>query len=764
MSNSKEEKFAAFEEYKKIDERLKHIMGVNQSNSLLHQETMMFLDERLDESGPDFAASSLIVFRQLNSIVLTDANAPIYIDCLPNGEVNTASISFLESIHERVMRASTAGHLVLHFSINWHPSGIADVASAEHKGYLASLSSAVRSRCIFSIEQAAITGDAEEDAELILFREVSDHWKHAQDIGQNFVTLPELEQLFAIVSKNSHKESNKPILLLAPAGSGKSYTMAALACKLSSPPKGLSAAAGEESPLHTMKSENNHSSRFIITRFVNATAQASSLTGLLSSICRQLVYILDIVSPGNATELSGEESLEELTIIFPALLSSASDAAMIWILIDGLDECVCRYDLDRSINWVPSLLPSNVRMVLSLNGQIQPTLVQSCAETLKERLNGIVIGLAPLTTLCQKDAIESLLSQTTTPLDLSPVRRRLPKNILEQLSSISDASNPFYLSLFIRLWNWDSAAAQNDSRIPLSLQSLIAQVFEVLAVLHGEMLVDCVLGLLIAAERVSSGLSELELLDLLSTMDPVLDEMRDLAGSVNKAAKSASRPAQKRVRRMLWVALKYDMIALGIIGRCSDETEVLWCLRHSLFGIVARQRQVSDDIYLKSLLALKSLFTGELMESFQSRMINHCAHLDNLGKKRRLRKIRLLPRLWTVLTLETDGIYADALVSLLCSEKFRECKLGSNLKCELSHDYEEAIDAVSRCSAIKPGIKRRFLSRLAVAAVSLPEPHGGGGEVLNFEDTNGAVDSVAVGHRLREWVCSRLNGIHACPI
>ncbi len=165
--------------------------------------------------------------------------------------------------------------------------------------------------------------------------------------------------------------------------------------------------------------------------------------------------------------------------------------------------------------------------------------------------------------------------------------------------------------------------------------------------------------------------------------------------------------------------------------------------------------QVSDEVYVRSVVTLKSLFTGELLESFAARMVNHDAHRDDLGPGRRLRKLRLLPRLWTLLALETDGVYADALVSLLCSREFREGKGASRLARELVHDYEDAMDALSRCAAIKPAIKRRFLARLATAALSLPEQHGGGGDVLAFEDPVEPLDSVAVGHRLREWQCAR---------
>ena len=61
----------------------------------------------------------------------------------------------------------------------------------------------------------------------------------------------------------------------------------------------------------------------------------------------------------------------------------------------------------------------------------------------------------------------------------------------------------------------------------------------------------------------------------------------------------------------------------------------------------------------------------------------------------------------------------------------------------------------SRCAGLKPAIKRRFLARLATAALSLPQQHGGGGDVLALEDPSEPLDSVAVGHRLREWHCAR---------
>jgi hypothetical protein len=229
-------------------------------------------------------------------------------------------------------------------------------------------------------------------------------------------------------------------------------------------------------------------------------------------------------------------------------------------------------------------------MVISLNGQPQAVLQESCAESLKERINGPVLGLAPLSAAYQKEVVEALLGQATLPLDPGPVRRKLPKDIHEQLLSTSEASNPFFLSLFIRLWCWDCRSALTDSGIPLSLPSLVAHLFELLALAHGEPLLNSVLGLLVAAERVSTGLTELELVDLLSTMDPVLEDMA--ANAPHEPSGHSTRAHQKRMRRMLWVALKQDLLALGILARCCDEVENLWCLSHAHFAIVARQRQV----------------------------------------------------------------------------------------------------------------------------------------------------------------------------
>ncbi len=168
---------------------------------------------------------------------------------------------------------------------------------------------------------------------------------------------------------------------------------------------------------------------------------------------------------------------------------------------------------------------------------------------------------------------------------------------------------------------------------------------------------------------------------------------------------------------------------------------------------------MSDEVLVRSLAALKSLLTGELLETLAPRLVNRDAHRDDLGPGRRLRKLRLLPRLWTALAEETDGLYADGLVSLLCAGEFRARKLASRVARELVRDVEDAIDAVSRCAAIKPAIRRRFLARLAAAAQSLPEQDSGGGDVLAFEDPAEPLDSVAVGHRLREWHCARCGSV-----
>jgi hypothetical protein len=612
---SNEEKMAAFDEYIKIEARLKRILGISPSASLLNQELSIFLNSdagfgNRSQNNTASATNSLVIFRRLNSITLTDATAPTFTDLTPSGELNVAAANFLEALHDSMSHITAAGHNLAHYTINWHPLGITDLVSAEHKAYLAAFASTIRSRCIASIEQSNLFDETRSLDEEYFISEVVDHWRHAQALCRDSFCLPEVDFLFGLLTKPQSCDHNKPVLLLAPLGSGKSYVMAAVSCKLNSLQSKLAQTSESKlAPTSVCDDGTNHKAsgelrRFVIVRFVNATSQSRTLTGLLSSICSQLLHILHSVTQGFAAEficqgpashvggiqLTGEESLEELTVIFSSLLSSTSERASIFILIDGLDECACRFHMERSVDWVPSSLPKNVRMLISLNGQIQAVLQESCAETLKERINGPLVGVAPLSAAHQKDLVEAVLCQTTLPLDSGAVRRRLPKALHEQLLAMSEASNPFFLSLFVRLWCWDPRCALSDSGIPLSLPSLMAHMLEQLLVAHGEPLVNSVLGLLVAAERVSSGVTELELVDLLSTMDPVLDDA--CAPAPHDAPPHATRTQHKRMRRMLWVALKQDLVTLGVISRCTDEVQALWCLSHPSFAAVARQRQV----------------------------------------------------------------------------------------------------------------------------------------------------------------------------
>ncbi|XP_049826318.1 NACHT and WD repeat domain-containing protein 2 isoform X2 [Aethina tumida] len=98
---------------------------------------------------------------------------------------------------------------------------------------------------------------------------------------------------------------------------------------------------------------------FVILRFVGISAQSSTLEQLLSSITNQC----SILTYGHKCYCT--HSLESYEKILPTLLTASCLQRPLIIVLDGIDQV--RSYSSKSINWLPTKLPDNIKLLLSVS-------------------------------------------------------------------------------------------------------------------------------------------------------------------------------------------------------------------------------------------------------------------------------------------------------------------------------------------------------------------------------------------------------------
>jgi len=256
----------------------------------------------------------------------------------------------------------------------------------------------------------------------------------------------------------------------------------------------------------------------VVYRFLGRTPSASSAHLLLRSLCQQLGEIFGNGEP--ALELPG--SVDGLAAEFQRLIGLASPQLSLFLFLDGIDELLDD-DPCADLSWLPVSLPKYVRIVVSATSG---GIVGDCDGNDGED-HGSSGGLGLLRALglpptCFLEVPPLRESEGTSLLQhwLASSRRLLTEEqewvVLEGFSS---TPTPAYLTAALCTSSlWTSSDTGMD--LAPDLNGVIADLLERLEVDLGSLFVRRALGYLCAA---SNGLTDLELLDVLSCDDDVLN-------------------------------------------------------------------------------------------------------------------------------------------------------------------------------------------------------------------------------------------------
>lgn len=336
----------------------------------------------------------------------------------------------------------------------------------------------------------------------------------------------------------------------------------------------------------------------VITRFLGTTAKSGNIRDLLESLCLQI----NRVYKKNFNESKGENYKELLKLFNKTLNECPRDDKPLIIVLDSLDQ-LSSENFAHSLQWLPGLrepLPKYCQIIVSTLPHPHGPL-----DILEKTLDAnLLLPVKFLTIEDGREIMNSILSSNS---------RTLTSN---QKEVIIEAFAKTPLPLFLRLAT-DRAIKWRSYEMELFLGKniieLINSLFDRIEKRYGSILVRKAFGYITAAKF---GLSSIELEDILSLDDQVLDET--FAHWV---------PPFPRIPQMLWLRIRDEvgdyLVERGVDGvmTYSWYHRQFWqvaVLRLSLFAQVIFHALYILNIYLLDILKRKkNVFGRELLITFR---------------------------------------------------------------------------------------------------------------------------------------------------
>ena len=411
--------------------------------------------------------------------------------------------------------------------------------------------------------------------------------------------------------------SQEPFVIIGESGSGKSSFMLRSA----------------------WDSIRNYPSEQFLFRFIGLTPNSLSSEKLLYSI------ILDLAESFNVPIKLKSRNLSLLQVEFHRLLDLIPKGELLIVHIDAIDR-LSSYG-DRIPEWIPTKLPSRVKLILSGTPQC---------------FNSEFLGKIPESNRLILPKLSSFSAESILNNLLAKQQRKLQdfqqKIVLDNYAQVG---LPIYLSIAAaEAAQWRSS--QTDISLKSDISGIINQVLDSLSLpeKHGEKLVSKVLMFLAASKN---GLTEDELLDLLVMDSEYLQFLE----------KHHKIPIQK-LPVALWSRLYMDLKPY-LITRSADGLE-LYDFYHQAFKKVVAERYFTNPNNLANIRSTMVKYYAK-----QNWFITKCK-TTIYGRLKNVRKTSEL-----VFQLFQSKEY-DILCDLFCDLNFIEAKCVAQGVDELLGDFE----------------------------------------------------------------------------
>ncbi|CAF4702324.1 unnamed protein product, partial [Rotaria socialis] len=315
--------------------------------------------------------------------------------------------------------------------------------------------------------------------------------------------------------------SGAPCILHGDSGTGKSSIMAQIPVEVP----------------NWLRTENNTSISVVI-RFLGTTSFTSDIRRPLVSIIQQICTIYGFQKP----IIHESNTLQDIKADLEKILEQIPTKEKLILLFDSIDQLRVE-DYDCSM-WLPVNYPNNVKCIVSTipNPDMDK---RNILEGLKSLCsNATIIEVTKLDENLAQQVIEKWLQRDNR--SLTQIQR---KWLLSKLEPTWNEPTPLYLSLLYDIslgWHsFDDDRLTNLRRIGYT-RDAIDQLYDQLSKKHGEVIFRRA----ITYVQLSGGLSETELLDMLSADDKVLKSV---------FVHYLPPPEIFRLPNILWIRIRNDM-------------------------------------------------------------------------------------------------------------------------------------------------------------------------------------------------------------
>ncbi|GFV68155.1 NACHT and WD repeat domain-containing protein 2, partial [Trichonephila clavipes] len=390
------------------------------------------------------------------------------------------------------------------FYVKWHEEGIDPQNFEEDEQYISEFCDSLKEELKKLIDGLLEEDFLEEAREIYrgiekqLYVELIQQYQACRQLSKNFIDRENcLESVKSYLSGNA----THPLIIKGPTGCGKTCLIAK-----------LTEMASTWFPISC-----------VVSRLVSLTAESATQHQLLRSISEQCCALYgEHPAVASSTIHSWDYGLGKL-------LGKVSELRPLIILIDGIDQ-LAEYS-DKDLQWLPHELPAHVRLILTVRNDSEE--LAKIKDIIED--SDCFFSLANPTTEEAKTTINQVLE--TNKKRLSAQEQSMIDEYLKD-----DTSARYSHLLGLMTTKWAEMLLEKKDEVQKNTEGLIFQyLFHVESHL-GVTLITFVLGLLIAAKH---GISESEMLDLLSCEDSILNLV--FFGEQTKV---------RRIPAVLWASVK----------------------------------------------------------------------------------------------------------------------------------------------------------------------------------------------------------------
>ena len=517
---------------------------------------------------PDPQEHCLCYIREIESLQnhLSDKAVSQYIDINPEDptQVKAKSQQLLHNLKNAKIPACLGSENIHMYSLPWVAGGITP-QNTEHTKYLDQLCQHVFTDLKLLIDKALSSRIPQCMATQELYSEVVQHAKFCVNRCETFCGQ---ENLISKILNGFAAEQGMPLVVYGESGSGKTSVMAKVATILKSQPG---------------------PSCKIVVRFLGTSPSSSSIREVLASVCLQICTVYNM-QPPNFIQMDTTEVIQYFrNQLIESLCLSLGESLV--IILDSIDQ-LSTADGAHSMNWLPKMLPKGIHIIISMLPQ-----EHNCLTTIQSILPSeecyIRVDAMPVST--GLDILTAWLKKE---------QRRITPDQQEVVSkAFSLCPQPLFMKLvFQQAMQWKSYTPIQSIKLASSTATALSQLFDQVEEQHGIKLVQHTLAYLTAAKN---GLTEVELEDVLSLDDQVLDDVYQywdppVEGIV-------------RIPPLLWKRIKHS-INTYLVRRQADG-KVVQAWYHRQFIETARKRYLGSEKERKNYhMMLATYFEGTWSE------------------------------------------------------------------------------------------------------------------------------------------------------